>query len=319
MKIVVLEALRIGSDVSFDGLKEFGELVVYPETNSYEEARARIADADVVIVDQFPMNEKSLGKTQRLKLITMTSTGTDFVDLAYTNARGIQVSNIRGYSTFSVAQHTVTMLLSLYEHLDFYNNYVKSGAYIGDTANTSFSRQFHDLSGKVWGIVGLGQIGSQVARIAEALGCEIIYFSPSGNPHSDRYECVSFETLLAKSDVISCHAPLSDKTREIFDAQAFRKMKTDAVWINAARGGLVVEEDLKEALLSGEIAGAGLDVLCEEPMRAGSPLSEILSLDNLIITPHIGWASVESRTKAIEEIYLNIQSFIKGEPRNRIQ
>ena len=319
MKIVVLEALRIGSDVSFDCLKEFGELVVYPETNSYEEARARIADADVVIVDQFPMNEKSLGKTQRLKLITMTSTGTDFVDLAYTNARGIQVSNIRGYSTFSVAQHTVTMLLSLYEHLDFYNNYVKSGAYIGDTANTSFSRQFHDLSGKVWGIVGLGQIGSQVARIAEALGCEIIYFSPSGNPHSDRYECVSFETLLAKSDVISCHAPLSDKTREIFDAQAFRKMKTDAVWINAARGGLVVEEDLKEALLSGEIAGAGLDVLCEEPMRAGSPLSEILSLDNLIITPHIGWASVESRTKAIEEIYLNIQSFIKGEPRNRIQ
>ena len=319
MKIVVLEAFRIGSDVSFDGLKEFGELVVYPETNSYEEARARIADADVVIVDQFPMNEKSLGKTQRLKLITMTSTGTDFVDLAYTNARGIQVSNIRGYSTFSVAQHTVTMLLSLYEHLDFYNNYVKSGAYIGDTANTSFSRQFHDLSGKVWGIVGLGQIGSQVARIAEALGCEIIYFSTSGNPHSDRYECVSFETLLAKSDVISCHAPLSDKTREIFDAQAFRKMKTDAVWINAARGGLVVEEDLKEALLSGEIAGAGLDVLCEEPMRAGSPLSEILSLDNLIITPHIGWASVESRTKAIEEIYLNIQSFIKGEPRNRIQ
>lgn len=319
MKIVVLEALRIGSDVSFDGLKEFGELVVYPETNSYEEARARIADADVVIVDQFPMNEKSLGKTQRLKLITMTSTGTDFVDLAYTNARGIQVSNIRGYSTFSVAQHTVTMLLSLYEHLDFYNNYVKSGAYIGDTANTSFSRQFHDLSGKVWGIVGLGQIGSQVARIAEALGCEIIYFSPSGNPHSDRYECVSFETLLAKSDVISCHAPLSDKTREIFDAQAFLKMKRDAVWINAARGGLVVEEDLKEALLSGEIAGAGLDVLCEEPMRAGSPLSEILSLDNLIITPHIGWASVESRTKAIEEIYLNIQSFIKGEPRNRIQ
>lgn len=319
MKIVVLEALRIGSDVSFDGLKEFGELVVYPETNSYEEARARIADADVVIVDQFPMNEKSLGKTQRLKLITMTSTGTDFVDLAYTNARGIQVSNIRGYSTFSVAQHTVTMLLSLYEHLDFYNNYVKSGAYIGDTANTSFSRQFHDLSGKVWGIVGLGQIGSQVARIAEALGCEIIYFSPSGNPHSDRYECVSFETLLAKSDVISCHAPLSDKTREIFDAQAFLKMKRDAVWINAARGGLVVEEDLKEALLSGEIAGAGLDVLCEEPMRAGSPLSEILSLDNLIITPHIGWASVESRTKAIEEIYLNIQSFINGEPRNRIQ
>lgn len=318
MKIVVLEALRIGNDVAFDCLKEFGELVVYPETNSYEEARARIADADVVIVDQFPMNEKALGKAQRLKLITMTSTGTDFVDLAYTNTRNIQVSNIRGYSTFSVAQHTVTMLLSLYEHLDFYNNYVKSGAYIGDTANTSFLRHFHDLSGKVWGIVGLGQIGSQVARIAEALGCEIIYFSPSGNPHSDRYECVSFETLLEKSNVISCHAPLSDKTRGIFNGAAFRKMKRDAVLINAARGGLVVEEELKEALLSGEIAGAGLDVLCEEPMRAGSPLSEILSLDNLIITPHIGWASVESRTKAIEEIYLNIQSFINGEPRNRV-
>ena len=318
MKIVVLEALRIGSDVSFDCLKEFGELIVYPETNSYEEAAARIADADVVIVDQFPMNEKSLGKAQRLKLITMTSTGTDFVDLAYTNARGIQVSNIRGYSTFSVAQHTVTLLLSLYEHLDFYNNYVKSGVYRGDTANTSFSHYFHDLSGKVWGVVGLGQIGSQVARIAEALGCEIIYFSPSGNPHSDRYECVSFETLLAKSDVISCHAPLSDKTRGIFNGAAFRKMKRDAVLINAARGGLVVEEDLKEALLSGKIAGAGLDVLCDEPMSADSPLSEILSLENLIITPHIGWASVESRTKAIEEIYLNIQSFINGEPRNRV-
>ena len=319
MKIVVLEALRIGRDVSFDCLKEFGELVVYPETNSYEEARSRIADADAVIVDQFPMNEKSLRKAQRLRLITMTSTGTDFVDIAYTNARGIQVSNIRGYSAYSVAQHTVTMLLSLYEHLEFYNNYVKSGAYIGDTANTSFSRPFHDLSGKVWGIVGLGQIGNQVARVAEALGCRIIYFSPSGNPQSDRYECVSFETLLEESDVISCHAPLSDRTRGIFHTQAFQKMKREAILINTARGGLIVEEDLKEALLSGEIAAAGLDVLCEEPMCAGSPLSEILQLENLIITPHIGWASVESRMKAIEEIYHNMKSFINGKPRNIIR
>ena len=297
MKIVVLEALRIGNDVAFDCLKEFGELVVYPETNSYEEARARIADADVVIVDQFPMNEKALGKAQRLKLITMTSTGTDFVDLAYTNTRNIQVSNIRGYSTFSVAQHTVTMLLSLYEHLDFYNNYVKSGAYIGDTANTSFLRHFHDLSGKVWGIVGLGQIGSQVARIAEALGCEIIYFSPSGNPHSDRYECVSFETLLEKSNVISCHAPLSDKTRGIFNGAAFRKMKRDAVLINAARGGIVNEEALYVALSEHKIRSACFDVYSSEPPKADDKL---VALDNFLLTPHTAARCKESERRTCE-------------------
>lgn len=319
MKIVLLETLRLGEDISLEPLKEFGEVIAYGETNSYEEARERIGNADVVIVDQFPMNEESLKDAHNLKLITMTSTGTDFVDVEYTNKRNLLVSNIRGYSTYSVAQHTITMLLYLYEKIDNFRDYVNSGTYINDTSNSSFETRFNDLSNKVWGIVGLGKIGEQVAKIATALGCKVVYYSPSNNPHSDDYEHMEFERLLECSDVVSVHCPLTAKTKNLFDAKAFKLMKSSAYFINSARGGVVVEEDLVEAILSGEISGAGLDVLVDEPMSENTPIKKLLGFYNVIITPHMGWASVESRTRAIEEIAQNIRAFITGTPRNVIR
>ena len=318
MKIVLLETLRLGEDISLEPLKEFGDVIAFGETNTYDEARQRIGDADVVIVDQFPMNEESLSDAKNLKLVTMTSTGTDFVDTDYTNKRKLLVSNIRGYSTYSVAQHTITMLLYLYEKLEVFNSYVKSGKYINDTANSSFETRFHDLSNKTWGIVGLGKIGEQVARIATSLGCRVVYNSPSNNPHSSEYEHMSLTELLKCSDIVSVHCPLSEKTKNMFDKKAFSLMKENAYFINCARGGIVVEEDLVTAILNKEIAGAGLDVLVDEPMSTDTPIHKIMGLDNVIITPHMGWASVESRTKAIEEIALNIKGFVNGKPRNVI-
>nr|WP_315022688.1 NAD(P)-dependent oxidoreductase [uncultured Aminipila sp.] len=316
MKIVLLETLQIGSDIHYECLKEFGEVVAYDETNSYEQACERVADADIIIVDQFPINEQSIGKANKLKLVTMTSTGTNFVDFEYTNKAGIVVANIRGYSTNSVAQHTFALLLYLYEKIAYFDSYVKKEEYVNDTSNSSFSVKFHELYGKTWGIVGMGKIGSQVAKIVSAFGCKVIYNSPSGNPYNTDYPHVQFEELLSESDIISVHAPLTKTTAEIFGYEEFKKMKRSAYFLNVARGGIISEEGLARALKEDLIAGAGLDVLTIEPMSPKCALRPFKDSSKLVITPHMAWASVESRTRAIEEIYLNIKAFLNGEERN---
>jgi Lactate dehydrogenase and related dehydrogenases len=316
MKIVVLEQSRIGSDVSFDCLHKFGETVVYDATDSPEEAAKRLKDADIAIVDQFSMNEASLYKAQNLKLITMSSTGTNFVDFSYTNRRGIAVANIKDYSTHSVAQHTFSMLLYLYEKLPYFDRYVRSGDYVEDSLNRSFETHFHELNGKTWGIAGLGKIGSRVAAIAQAFGCDVLVYSPSGHTYESEHRQVSFDELLRESDVLSIHTPLTSVTENLFTYEVFQKMKRTAYFINVARGAIVNEADLARALNEHLIAGAGLDVLSAEPMQKGSKLAGLMQNENLFITPHIGWASVESRQKAVEEIYLNIEAFLKGCPRN---
>ncbi|WP_312652924.1 NAD(P)-dependent oxidoreductase [Aminipila sp.] len=316
MKIVLLETLQIGSDINYDCLNGFGEVIAYEQTNTYEEMRERIADADIIIVDQFPINEQSIGKANKLKLVTMTSTGTNFVDFDYTNKAGIAVANIRGYSTNSVAQHTFALLLYLYEKIAYFDYYVKKEEYVNDTFNSSFSVKFHELCGKTWGIVGMGQIGVQVAKIASAFGCKVIYNSPSGNPHNTDYPHVQFEELLSESDIISVHTPLTEKTAEIFGYEEYKKMKRSAYFINVARGGVISEKGLAKALEENLIAGAGLDVLTAEPMSPECALRPFKDSSKLVITPHMAWASVESRTRAMEEVYLNIRSYLNGEKRN---
>ncbi len=316
MKIVLLETLQIGSDINYDCLNDFGEVIAYEQTNTYEEMRERIADADIIIVDQFPINEQSIGKANKLKLVTMTSTGTNFVDFDYTNKAGISVANIRGYSTNSVAQHTFALLLYLYEKIAYFDYYVKKEEYVDDTFNSSFSVKFHELCGKTWGIAGMGQIGVQVAKIASAFGCKVIYNSPSGNPHNTDYPHVQFEELLSESDIISVHTPLTEITAEIFGYEEFKKMKRSAYFINVARGGVISEKGLAKALEENLIAGAGLDVLTAEPMSPKCALRPFKDSSKLVITPHMAWASVESRTRAMEEVYLNIRSFLNSEKRN---
>jgi len=316
MKIVLLETLRLGSDVPFDCLKDFGEVIAYGETNTMEEAAERIEDADIVIVDQFPINERSIGKAKNLKLVTMTSTGTNFVDFDYTNKAGIAVANIKGYSSNSVAQHTFALLLYLLEKIAYFDNYVKSEEYVNDINNSSFRVKFHELYGKRWGIVGLGQIGLKVASIASAFGCDVVYHSPAGNPYCKEYTHLEFDELLSSCDIISVHTPLTSKTKNMFGYNQFKKMKNSAYFINVSRGAVVDEEGLAKALSEDLIAGAGLDVLVDEPMTSDCPLKKFKDSKNLVITPHMAWASVESRIRSIDEIYLNIKAFINGEERN---
>ena len=262
------------------------------------------------------MNEETLKDAPDVKLICLFATGFDNVDLAYCKKRGIRVANVVNYCTPAVAQHTLLLAMMLAEKIAFYDDYVKSGAYSAQDRFSNFDRTFHDLAGKTWGIVGMGSIGHRVAELAEAFGCKVIFYSASGKSTCTDYERVEFETLLRESDILSLHCPLSDRTRNLINKDAFEKMKKSAVLINVARGPVVNTQDLYQALTEGNIAAAGLDVLEKEPMEPSNPLAQIKDSTKLIITPHMSWASVESRTCLVEEVVKNIEAFLDGEDRN---
>ena len=231
------------------------------------------------------------------------------VALQYLEKRGIAWRNVAGYSTETVAQHTFALLFYLMEHLPYYDTYVKSGKYMDDVLFTHFEKAFHELNGKTWGIIGMGTIGRRVADIAGLFGCHVIYYSTTGKNQQKDYERADWDTLLTKSDIISVHAPLTDATLGLINAEAFAKMKRSAIFINVGRGPIVVEQDLYEALENGEIAAAGLDVLKEEPMSKENPLAKIKDSNKLLITPHIAWASVEARTRLMKIIEKQIKEF----------
>lgn len=308
MKIVFLDAKSIGEDIDLSGYHALGEVVKY-DFSTPAEAAERAVEADVLIINKVPVNEATIGKAAKLKLVCVTATGTNNLDKEYLKQRGIAWRNVAGYSTESVAQHTFAMLFYLLEHISYYDKYVKNEQYIGDRCFTHFERKFPQLSNLTWGIVGLGAIGRRVADIAKCFGCRVIYYSTSGKNCQPAYERVDFDRLLAESDIISVHAPLTADTERLMDKAAFAGMKSSAIFINVGRGPIVVEEDLAEALEQGEIAAAGLDVLCEEPMSPDNPLRRIKDSDKLLITPHIAWASVEARTNLMEIILEQIKEF----------
>lgn len=317
MKIVVLEANSLGQDVDLGGLYELGDVTVYGQSRA-EDTPEKIRDADIVVVNKVPMNEQTLGKAENLKMIALTATGYNIVDKAYTDSRKIAVANVRGYSTDSVAQHTFALAFYLIDQMAYYDRYVKSGEYVKSDIFCHIDKKIFELAGKTWGIIGLGAIGKRVAQIAQAFGCKVVYYSTSGQNSSSDYERVDFDTLLAESDIISVHAPLNAATENLMDLEAFRKMKDSAILINVARGPIVKEEDLVTALKNNMIAGAGLDVISVEPMRADNPLLEMQDSGKLVVTPHIAWATGEARQRVADETCLNIQAFLKGEPRNLI-
>ena len=308
MKIVFLEAGTLGADMDFSPFEKLGEVVRY-ETSTGEETCGRVEDADVVIVNKINMNAQTLGRASHLKMIAITATGYNMIDQEYAKSRGIAVANVAGYSTDAVAQHTFALLFYLLEKLRYYDDYVKSEKYVGDTSFTHFSNVFHQISGMTWGIVGLGNIGRRVADIAKAFGCHVVYYSTSGRNSQPGYERVDFDTLLATSDIVSVHAPLTDDTLGLMDKAAFEKMKKSAIFLNLGRGPIVNEADLAQALMDGELAAAGLDVLAQEPMSEDNPLRAIKDSNKLIITPHIAWASVEARTNLMHIIYSQIEDF----------
>lgn len=308
MKIIFLDAKSIGEDIDLSGFDQLGEVIKY-DFSTPSEAAERTKDADVVIINKVQINEQTIGAAKHLKLVCVTATGTNNLDKEYLEKRQIAWRNVAGYSTETVAQHTFALLFYLLEKLRYYDDYVKSEKYVGDTIFTHFSNVFHELNGMTWGIIGLGNIGRRVADIAKAFGCHVIYYSTSGKNSQDSYERVDFDTLLKTSDIVSVHAPLDDNTQSLMDAKAFAKMKRSAIFLNLGRGPIVVEQDLADALNHNEIAAAGLDVLSVEPMSADNPLREIKDSSKLIITPHIAWASVEARTRLMHIILEQIKEF----------
>ena len=309
MNIVFLDADSIGSDIDLSGFSQLGNVVRYGNTTE-EQMPSRVRNADVIIVNKVNVNENTVGEAPDLKLVCVTATGTNNLDMEFLERRGIAWRNVAGYSTENVAQHTFGLLFTLLEKLSYYDSYVKSGKYTASGMFTHFSNTFHELWGMTWGVIGLGNIGRRVADLARAFGCRVIYYSTSGNHQEKGYERTDLDTLLTLSDIVSVHAPLTEGTRDMMDAEAFRKMKNTAIFINVGRGPIVVEEDLADALEQGEIAAAGLDVLRQEPMSPENPLGRITDSTKLIITPHIAWASAEARTRLMEIVQGQVKEFI---------
>lgn len=309
MKLVFLDTKTIGEDIDLSAYDALGEVVKYG-FSTLEEIPERVKDADVLIVNKIAINEQTIGNAKNLKLVCVTATGTNNLDKEYLKKRGIAWRNVAGYSTESVTQHTFALLFYLLEKIRYYDDYVKDEKYINDTVFTHFAEHFNEVNGKTWGIIGLGTIGRRVADIAKAFGARVIYYSASGSPAQEGYEQVDFETLLTTSDIVSVHAPLNEYTKDLMDKEAFAKMKKTAIFLNLGRRPIVVEQDLYEALETGEIAAAGLDVLCEEPMSETNPLAKIKDSKKLIITPHIAWASVEARNRLMQIIVEQIREFL---------
>lgn len=317
MKICILDAKTLGSDIDLSPLKACGELAIYPLTNT-EEIEERIEDVDVIITNKVVLNEPVLKNAKKLKLIALTATGYNNIDLDYVGSRGIGVTNVAGYSTKSVAQHTFAMLLQLLEQLSFYDRYVKTKEYTQSDTFAYIEKPFYEINGKRWGIIGMGAIGKEVARLGEAFGCEMVYYSTSGQNNSSNYIRVELEELLKTCDIISIHAPLNEKTIDLITYQELKLMKRQAVLLNLGRGSIINEGDLAIALNEGIIRGAALDVLSKEPIDTKNPLYTVKDQDKWLVTPHIAWASIEARTLLVEEVVENIQAFYNGTNRNRI-
>jgi glycerate dehydrogenase len=318
MRIVFMETDTMGDDVDYLPFYDLGEVAKYNKSEP-EYNPERVKDADVIVVNKIPMNEETLRYASHLKLICLTATGTNTVDFDYVKKKNIAVTNVKGYSTQSVIQHTFALLFYVYEKLSYYDQFVKSGEYAASDIFSNFNIKFNELYGKTWGIIGLGEIGRGVAKVAEAFGCRVVYYSTSGNNSNTLWERVELDALLNESDIISIHAPLNSSTEYLIDEDALKKMKKTAVLLNLGRGNIIREEALLKALETGEIAGAGLDVISAEPMLPDNPLLKMKDSTKLIITPHIAWATVEARRRCLSEVYENIVSYLRGEERNRIK
>ncbi len=315
MKIVLLQRDSVGTDLDLSEFYSLGNVVMYANTLQ-EEVRERIQDADIVVTNKNIMNESVLHGLKKLKYICLTATGVNNVDLDYCKKHGIKVSNVKGYSTDTVAQHTLALLMHLIEKNKSYDHYVKSKEYARSGQFSYFNDLFHDVSSLTWGIVGLGNIGRKVALIASAMGAKVQYYSTSGNNVTSDYQQVDFETLLKTSDIITIHAPLNEKTHYLFDEKALKQMKETAYLINVGRGGIIDEKALVKVLNEGWLSGVGLDVFEHEPLLENDIIYSIENMDKVILTPHIAWGSVEARKRCVHEVYENILAFLKGEERN---
>ena len=315
MKIVITDADTVtGGDISFDCFNRFGEVEIFGLT-APDEVAERIKDADIVLCNKTPMTRDNMKDAKSLKYIGLFATGFNNIDLEYTSAHGITVCNVPSYSTEAVAQQTFALLLEIVNRTHDYNNLVMQGDWIKSRTFSFFPLPIFELSGKTIGLVGYGSIGKRVADIAKAFGMKVLVYKRTPVADSS-VTFVSLDELLRESDIVSLHCPLNRDSENMMTAESFNKMKDGAVFINTARGGLVDELALKQALTSGKLLGAGLDVLRTEPMSAECPL---LGLENCIITPHIAWAGLETRERLMKVVVSNIDNFLKGTAVNTVK
>lgn len=317
MNIVILDREALGEDMDLSLLNKLGNVITYENTTPGQ-VIPRLMDADAVLTNKVNIGKEVMDALPKLRYIGENATGTNNIDLEYARKKNIAVTNVKSYSTDSVVQHTFALLFYVYEKLRYYDDFVKNGGYSECGCFTHFAEKFNELTGKTWGIIGLGEIGRKVADIAGAFGCKVIYYSTSGKNSNPNYERVDFDNLLSESDIISIHAPLTKETNGLMNEAAFKKMKNTAVLINVGRGPIVNDEALANALNNGEIAGAALDVVTNEPINKDNPLLAIKDSNRLLITPHIAWATKEARSRLVNEIYLNLEAFIEGRERNRV-
>jgi glycerate dehydrogenase len=308
-QIVILDAKTLGEDLDLSPLGDFGEVTTY-QTTRPEETLDRIKTAEIIITNKVVITAQMMEEAPQLKLICIAATGMNNVDLDAAKTMGIEVKNVAGYSTGSVVQHTFAMALYLVEKLAYYDNAVKSGAWSKSGLFTDVSKPFYEISGKKWGIIGLGSIGKEVARVATAFGANVCYFSTSGENYGQKYPHVTLENMLQECDIISIHCPLNDKTQNLINASNLRLMKEGSVLLNLGRGSIINEADLAAELDKREIY-AGLDVLTPEPIAEDNPLMKIKNQHQLLITPHIAWTSKEARVKLLKGIFDNIKTFLK--------
>lgn len=311
MKIVFLDARTLGDVPTIGQLDTLGETILHPDTQP-EQVVERIQGAEVVITNKVKVTREAMTNAPELKLICVAATGMNNVDLAAANELGIQVKNVKGYSTDSVAQQTFALLLALLNSTAYYDDYVKTGEYSQERIFTHLGRPYWELSGKRFGILGLGEIGRQVARIALAFGAEVVYFSASGQEYNVIYERLELDEFLQTCDVISIHAPLSPDTENLLNYARIAQMKPTALLLNTSRGGIVNEADLAKALDDDLIAGAAIDVFTQEPIPASHPYMQLQKKDKLLLAPHIAWSSIEARTRLMEKVADNIRGYLAG-------
>lgn len=305
MKIVFLDAATMG-DVSFEPFERLGDFISYA-ASSPEEARERVADADVVMINKVIVDKALIDAAGSLKLICVAATGVNNIDVDYAASKSIPVRNVAGYSTDSVAQATFMHILSLTGGAPYFDLSVKSGAYSRSGMFTDPNWNWWELAGKTIGIIGLGNIGKKVAKIAEAFGMKVCYYSTSGTGHCKDYPCLSLEELLAVSDVVSVHAPLNERTHNLLGAREFAMMKPTAYVVNAGRGAIIVEQDLADAVDNGVIAGAGIDVFVQEPIPEDHPYLKMKHPERMRLAPHVAWASVEARKRLVSMMADNVR------------
>lgn len=314
MKIVLTDAQTVLDNlVNADTLKQFGEVEEFGLLR-YDEVAEKIADADMVVCNKTLLDKNTLRLAKNLKYIGLFATGYNNIDIDYCKEHNIAVCNAGSYSTNAVAQHTFALILEHFNNTANYNKYVQDGLWKRSKTFSPFIYPLSELAGKTLGIVGFGNIGKAVAKIANAFEMRVIAFNRS-EKQADGVEFVSFENLLEQSDIVSVHCPLNSESQDMFDKNVFAKMKKGALFVNTARGGVMVEQDLFDALQSEHLGGAAIDTLRVEPMEEDCIL---MGAKNCIMTPHIAWAPVETRLRLMNIVADNIRAFLNGTPQNRI-